>query len=97
MVAPETLKRELLRIEESSNLGVLEVNDSCISGEVVAKIILCVKCVKTHVMPNLESVKHATTYSTAAVYTSGSALLENISVSYDNKLGVVPRLPKLKH
>lgn len=39
MVAPDTFKRELLRIEESSNLGVLEVNDSCISGEVVSNFI----------------------------------------------------------
>jgi hypothetical protein len=39
MVAPETLKRELLRIEQSSSLGELEVNGSCISREVVANYI----------------------------------------------------------
>jgi hypothetical protein len=36
MVAPEILKRELERIDKSSDLGELSVSGSCVSREVVA-------------------------------------------------------------
>ena len=36
MVAPETLRREMQRIKNSSALGELEVNGSCVSREVIA-------------------------------------------------------------
>ena len=36
MVAPETLKREMHRIRNTSDLGDLEVNGSCVSREVIA-------------------------------------------------------------